>query len=252
MTEITSTQNRTYKYIKSLKTKKSRMKYRCYTVEGIKSVSDAVSAGADIECIAVSDKLEQEFDFPVVYRIPDPIFAALCDTETPQGVLAVIKMPDFEKKEPQGNLYLYCDRVSDPGNIGTIIRICDAVNCGVILSEGSADIYNPKTVRSSMGSFFHTEIITEQNISCLENMKKRGYTVVASALHGKTVSYDEASYGERCVIVAGNEANGICSEILDMSDLCVKIPIWGKAESLNVGVASALLLYEARKQGFSS
>lgn len=247
MTEITSTQNRTYKYIKSLKTKKARMKYRRYTVEGIKSVSDAVSAGADIECIAVSDKLEYDFEFSDIYVIPDAMFSGLCDTETPQGVLAVIKMPDAETDIPELPLYLYCDRVSDPGNIGTIIRICDAVDCGLILSEGSADVYNPKTVRASMGSFFHTRIISGQNISCLLNMQKQGYTVCASALRGDTLSYDKADYGNKCVIVVGNEANGICDEILNMADFCVKIPIRGRAESLNVGVASALLLYEAQR-----
>lgn len=248
MTEISSTQNRTYKYIKSLKTKKARMKYRCYTVEGIKSVCDAISAGADIECIAVSDKLKQNFDFSEVYVIPDSIFSGLCDTETPQGVLAVIKMPEAEENIPDMPLYLYCDRVTDPGNIGTIIRICDAVDCGLILSEGSADAYNPKTVRASMGSFFHTHIISGQSISCLSDMQKRGYTVCASALHGNTLSYEQANYGGKCVIVVGNEANGICDGILNMSDFCVKIPIWGKAESLNVGVATALLLYEAKRR----
>lgn len=248
MREISSTQNRIYKYIKSLKTKKARTKYRRYTVEGLKSVKDAISAGADIECIAVTPQFENEFDFENVYVIPENIFPPLCDTDTPQGVIAAVKMTDDEKEMPQKPLYLYCDRVADPGNLGTIIRICDAADCGLILSEGTADLYNPKTVRSSMGSFFHTEIIKGKNVSFLEEMKKRGYTVAASALRGETADYDAADYTDKSIIVVGNEANGICPEILDIADLCVKIPIWGRAESLNVAIASALLLYEAKKR----
>ena len=237
MQEISSTQNRTYKYIKSLKTKKARMKYRRFTVEGMKSVKDAIKAGADIECIALTSELEEEFNFPNTYVVPEQLFPPLCDTDTPQGVIAVVKMPEAENKSADKPLYLYCDRVNDPGNLGTIIRICDAVDCGLILSEGTTDIYNPKTVRSSMGSFFHIDIISGKNVSYLEEMKKKGYTVAASALRGETADYDAVDYPDKSIIVVGNEANGICREILDIADVCVKIPIWGKAESQNVGIA---------------
>ncbi len=245
--EITSTKNQTYKYVKSLKTKKARTENGQYTVEGIKSVRDAISAGADIDFIVISDRILETFDAENIYVVPDEIFAGLCDTETPQGVLAVINMPDQKEKSLDDNLYLYLDRLSDPGNVGTIIRICDAVGCGLLISEGTCDIYNPKTVRASMGSFFHTNIKTGVNISDLEKLKSDGYKIISGALNGNTVDYSLADYSGKTVIVAGNEANGVSDEILGMSDLCVKIPIWGKAESLNVGVASAILLYEARK-----
>ena len=247
MKEITSTKNATYKYIKSLKTKKARVENRQYTVEGIKSVKDAISAGADIAFLAVSSKLSKSFEQEDVYVIPDELFGGLCDTETPQGVIAVINMPDNQDKEYNRNLYLYCDRVTDPGNMGTIIRICDAVNCGLLLSAGTVDIYNPKTVRASMGSFFHTDIKDGLTASDLKEMQKHGFKIISGSLGKNTIDYRKADYSGKTVIVAGNEANGICDEILDLSDTCVKIPIWGEAESLNVGVASALLLYEARK-----
>lgn len=247
MKEITSTKNATYKYIKSLKTKKARVENRQYTVEGIKSVKDAISAGADIAFLAVSSKLSKSFEQEDVYVIPDELFGGLCDTETPQGVIAVINMPDNQDKEYNRNLYLYCDRVTDPGNMGTIIRICDAVNCGLLLSAGTVDIYNPKTVRASMGSFFHTDIKDGLTASDLKEMQKHGFKIISGSLGKSTIDYRKADYSGKTVIVAGNEANGICDEILDLSDTCVKIPIWGEAESLNVGVASALLLYEARK-----
>lgn len=244
--EITSTKNQTYKYIKSLKTKKARKLNGQFTVEGIKSVTDAINAGSNIAYIAVSDKLADMPDFDTIYRIPDNIFAPLCDTDSPQGILAVINIPKKFDANPTKPLYLYCDRVSDPGNLGTIIRICDAADCGLLLSDGCADIYNPKTVRASMGSFFHTDITENVSPADILRFKQQGYTFTASALSGKTEDYSTIS-GNKLIIAVGNEANGICDEVLSLADKCVKIPIWGRAESLNVGVAAALLLYEAKR-----
>ena len=247
MKDITSTQNPTYKFIKSLKTKKARQKSGMYTVEGIKSVRDAISAGSEIYLIAVSDKLTETFDFSETYRVSDKIFCGLCDTETPQGVIAVIKMKNDGEVDIKNPLCLYCDRVSDPGNMGTIIRICDAVGADLLLSPECADIFNPKTVRASMGSFFHINIAEGVTIQELEEMKGKGYTVLAGALGNDTVDYGENVYGDKTVIAVGNEANGVSAEILKVCDKSIKIKIFGKAESLNVAVAAALMLYKARE-----
>ncbi len=246
--EITSTKNQKYKYIKSLQTKKARTENRQYTVEGIKSVRDALDAGADIDCVVVSEQLKGEIDFENLYIVSNELFEGLCDTETPQGILAVINMPEKEDKALSDSLYLYCDRVNDPGNMGTIIRICDAVGCGLLLSKETVDIYNPKTVRASMGSFFHVDIKNDLGTEDIVNLKKQGYKVFSGALSDNTVDFAKAEYAEKTVIVVGNEANGVSKEILSLSDLCIKIPIWGRAESLNVGVAAALLLYEAKRK----
>lgn len=245
--EIASTKNETYKYIKSLKAKKARMKNRQYTIEGIKSVSDAICAGADIEFLAVSDKLTQRFDFENIYIIADDIFPQLCDTESPQGVIAVINMPENRKTELNENLYLLCDRVNDPGNMGTIIRICDAVGCGLLLMEDTVDIYSPKTVRASMGSFFHVNAQCGLTKDDVENMRKQGYKIISGALSDKAIDFKEADYSGKVVIVVGNEAGGISEDILEISHELVKIPIFGKAESLNVAVAASLLVYEAKR-----
>ncbi|MBE7016274.1 MAG: RNA methyltransferase [Ruminococcaceae bacterium] len=244
--EITSTQNGTYKLVKSLKTKKARVAERKYTVEGIKSVRDAIEAGADIDFIVASDKFSG-LEFDNGYVVPESIFAGLCDTDTPQGVLAVINMQAQDNEILDRELYLYCDRVTDPGNMGTIIRICDACDAGLLLSPGCVDIYNPKTVRSSMGSFFHTPVL-EVSYESLSAMKDNGYRIISGALCEKTLDYKDADYGGKTVIVVGNEANGICDEVLELSHSIVKIPIFGRAESLNVGVSAAILLYEARRK----
>jgi len=244
--DITSAKNPTYKFIKSLKLKKERQKNGVFTVEGVKSVKDAIEAGSEILMLAVSDKLEESFDFDEIYRIPDGIFAPLCDTDTPQGVIAVLKIPKREKSA-ENPLCLYCDRVADPGNMGTIIRICDAVDAELLLSPECVDIYSPKTVRASMGSFFHTKIFEDVTYSDLEDMKKDGYTLVAGALNGKTADYREDIYGKKTVIIVGNEANGVSDELISICDKCVKIPIFGRAESLNVAVAAAVILYKAKE-----
>ena len=247
MKEITSTKNDTYKYIKSLQTKKARMKNRQYTIEGIKSVRDAISAGADIDFIAMSDKLTESFDFDNIYLVKDEIFAPLCDTDSPQGVIAVINMPDSDEIALDKDLYLLCDKVNDPGNMGTIIRISDAADCGLLLMEETVDIYSPKTVRASMGSFFHIKAKSGLTKEDVLKLKAEGYKIISGALSNKTIDFKDADYSGKTIIVVGNEANGISDEILEISDALVKIPIYGCAESLNVAVAASLLVYEAKR-----
>lgn len=247
--EIASTKNETYKYIKSLQTKKARTKNRQYTIEGVKSVRDAIISGADIAYIAVSDKLKEEFAVKNIYVIKDDIFQALCDTDTPQGVIAVINMPREDVKAEDKDLYLLCDKVNDPGNMGTIIRICDAADCGLLLMEDTVDIYSPKTVRASMGSFFHIKARLGLNKEDILKMKADGYKVISGALSSNTIDFKKADYSGKTIIVVGNEANGITDEILSISDTMVKIPIYGQAESLNVAVAASLLVYEAKRNG---
>lgn len=245
--EITSTKNETYKYIKSLKTKKARMKNRQYTIEGVKSVRDAILAGADIDFIVLSGGLSESFDFENIYIVQEEIFAPLCDTDTPQGVLAVINMPKDDEQDMERELYLLCDKVNDPGNMGTIIRICDAADCGLLLMEDTVDIYSPKTVRASMGSFFHIRAKSGLTKDDILKMKKDGYRVISGALSENTIDFKDADYSGKTIIVVGNEANGITDEILSISDTLVKIPIYGRAESLNVAVAASLLVYEAKR-----
>ena len=244
MLEITSASNSKFKYIKSLSAKKERIKNGEYTVEGKKSVSDALSSKRTVSMIAVSERFfsEESFDYPEnipLIKISDNIFDRLCDTTAPQGIIAVIRMeecadfvPDLEKA------YVYCDGINDPGNLGTIIRTADAAGFGgVILSEGSVDLYSPKTVRASMGSFFNTEVITGKTAEDLKRYADMGFKLIGGALNENTADYRTADMGKPVIIVVGNEANGISDEVLQLCT-CVKIPIAGKAESLNVSVAA--------------
>ena len=254
MTEITSSSNPKYKYIKSLLTKKGRVKYGEYTVEGIKSVKDAIKSERTVTAVAVSEELYESAsaDLPNdinVIKIKGSIFGGLCDTQTPQGIIAVIKteeqkdfMPDISKP------YVYCDGINDPGNLGTIIRTADAAGFGgVILSKGTVDLYSPKTVRASMGSFFNIDVITDKTCEDLEKYADKGFYLFGGILGENTIDYRKADMTKPSIIIVGNEANGISSEV---AALCqgVKIPINGRAESLNASVAAGILMYELVRQ----
>lgn len=252
---ITATSNQKYKYIKSLLQKKSRQKNNEFTVEGIKSVRDAVNAKWPISMIAVSDEFyeTENFAYPentVIYKMPSSIFSGICDTDSPQGIMAVLKMKNTDCFSPSdGQVYIYCDTVTDPGNLGTIIRSADAAGiAGVLLSEKCVDIYSPKTIRATMGSFFHIDIFEKISYEILYSLKKKNYRIISGALTDNSVKHTDCDMTGSVIIVVGNEANGVSDTVLNLSDSCVKIPILGKAESLNVSIAASILMYEAVRQ----
>lgn len=250
MTIISSAQNAVFKYIKSLQDKKYRNKYKEYTVEGIKSVHDALNSDKEVKRVILSDTFNSDTDFGVETNIfSEALFKRLCDTNSPQGIMAVIAMDDTKDFviDPAKS-YIYCDGINDPGNLGTIIRTADAAGFdGVLLSAGTVDLYNPKVVRASMGSFFNIEIVNNLDISFLEYCSNNGFTLYGGALGQNTIDYRSADMTVPSIIVVGNEANGISKQVQELCR-CVKIPIVGKAESLNAAVAAAILMYEYSSQ----
>ncbi len=250
MIEITSINNPTIKHIKALSSKKERQKTGEYIVEGIKQVNEAITSKKEIKMIVVSEDFDISllFDFSCeIYSVPPFVFEKVCDTKTPQGVLAVLKQEKNEDlKLKERGLYLYCDGISDPGNMGTLIRTADAAGFdGVMLSKTCVDIYSPKVVRSSMGSFFRMNIYQDITVTDLIGFKNEGVNLYGGALTKKTKDYREADYNNTSIIIVGNEANGISDEVLSLC-IPVKIPIYGGAESLNVGVAAGILMYQAK------
>lgn len=249
---ITSASNALYKYIKSLQDKKYRKKYGEYTVEGIKSVRDALNSNSEVKTIVVSESFENDFDYSGIAEtvvFSSSLFEKLCDTQSPQGIMAVIKMRDEKNFVlDTSKAYIYCDGVNDPGNLGTIIRTADAAGFGgVLLSKGTVDLYSPKTVRASMGSFFNVDVITDFDIDFLRKCKEYGFELYCGALDENTIDYRRADMKKPTILIVGNEANGVSEEVKKISQ-CVKIPILGKAESLNVSIAAAVLMYELVSQ----
>lgn len=262
MKYIQSSQNNIVKDIKALHLKKNRDAEGLYFVEGIRFVNEAVENKQDIVKVIISDKLESlnggkeliesvEALCEDCYLLSEKLFREISDTQTPQGILAVLKKKEFDFGETvgSGNSIVVLDNLQDPGNVGTIIRTADAAGISaVILTKGCADLFSPKVLRSTMGSVFHMPVFEGMNIneSILE-LKKSGYRVIASHLEGSDNYFDEDLTGKSAIIV-GNEANGISEETTKIADKLVKIPMPGRAESLNASIAASIMIYEIVRQ----
>lgn len=256
---ITSKDNETIKYLKKLKDKKYRDQENSYIVEGIKLIKEAIQENAKIKLIVICDDcaqdnlMESELKYEIaryecVY-VTEKIFSSITSVVNPQGILAVIeKDKNSSEIDYSDDLFLVLDDIQDPGNMGTILRTADSINLKqIIVSKGSADIYNPKVVRSTMGAIFRMKIIESENLAkTLKEMKKHKIKIATTSLQTNNSIYD-ISY-RKTAIVIGNEANGVSKEILDLADEKIKIPMLGKTESLNASVATAIVLYEAVRQ----
>ena len=243
--EITSLENKVYKQTKKLLSRADRQKQGRYIAEGKRLVADAVSAG-DAEYIFVSRSYKGELYDIDTYIIDDKMFGALSETTTTQGIVAVCKMRPRDIDELCGDTLLIADNVSDPGNLGTLIRTaeCSGVD-GVVLTKGTVDPYSPKVVRSAMGSIFRMPIYFTDADELKEKLS--GYTLVSTLLDGSTDLY-ETQFPKKTAVVVGNEAHGVSDEVAKMSDIRIKIPMLGGAESLNAAVAGSVVMYEIFRQ----
>ena len=252
---ITSKDNEIIKNVRKLKEKKYRDQTNQYVVEGVKMIKEAILEEAKIKLIVVCEENINSgaIDKKLLYEIAKydciyvskKVFDLISDVQTPQGMLAVIEKENSEDKiDFTEDVIVVLDGIQDPGNLGTILRTIDSVGLKqVIVSKETADSYNPKVVRSTMGAIFRVNIIESENlIDTLKNMKKHKYKVMATSLETQNSIYD-VDYNKK-VIVIGNEANGVSKEILDYADEKIKIPMLGKTESLNASVATAVILYE--------
>lgn len=194
----------------------------------------------------------------VVEQVADDIFKKAADTQTPQGILFVMEQLSYSleelitgtvmRKEKGGRLplFLLLEDIQDPGNLGTMIRTAEGAGAdAVIMSKGTVDIYNPKTIRSTMGSLYRVPFLyTDGLTGAVEQLQKVGIKVYAAHLGGEKY-FDEIAYEGGSGFLIGNEGNGLKKETADSADVYLKIPMEGKLESLNAGVAAALLMYRA-------
>jgi RNA methyltransferase, TrmH family len=262
MITITSAQNPVIKDVKSLKSRKYREEKGLFFAEGSRIVEEAVKENNDVIYTIISedyisenessfllDKLEKSTSRN--YVVPSGLFKELSDTETPQGILAVIalKKYSFNDKAINNGLFLILDMIRDPGNMGTIIRTADAAGLtGVVITGGCVDAYNPKVVRSTMGSIFHIPLYYfDTGIDAIRFLKAKGIKIYASHLKGACSIY-EADLTCPAAIIIGSEADGISEDTALQADMLVRIPMNGKAESLNASVAAGIIMYEAVRQ----
>ena len=255
MIVIESKDNTLFKYTKKLKERKHRTKENKYIIEGFRLVQEAFKAKCNIEYIIVNeggkgkleDYLNQYMDNVKIYEMRNELFSQLTSTENTQGIIAVANINN-SISNINGDFYLLCDKVQDPGNLGTIIRTAHAARVNaIILTKGTVDIYNDKTIRSTMGSIFYIPIIYDNDLSLLKKLKGEGFSLVATSLKESKNFFEEDLSG-KVILSVGNEGNGISEEIFELADKKVKIPMPGGAESLNVGVATSIILFEKVRQ----
>lgn len=233
---ITSKENEIIKSIKKLKEKKYRDQENKFLVEGIKMVKEALEEKANIDKIVVCEDcindgtISQELLYEIAKQdciyVSEKVFQSITEVTNPQGILAVLKKENGEEQiSYEEDMIVVLDGIQDPGNLGTILRTIDSVGLTqVILSEKTADPYNPKVVRSTMGAIYRVNMIRSQNIlETLKNIKKHKYDIVATSLQTDKTIYD-INY-QRKVIIVGNEANGVSKEILELANEKVKIPM---------------------------
>jgi len=259
---ITSDSNPKIKRIKELSRKKYRDKYGEYVIEGSKIIEHAVETGAKLTSIFITEDfynhsgensiLRDVFEKMETYIVPEKLFKEISTTDTPQGILGIVKKEDFQLEDiliREDLLIVVLDRLQDPGNIGTIIRTADAAGADcVLVDKGCVDVYNPKTVRASMGSIFNIPVINVEDIlKLLDLLIEKDVEIISTVLDTNTYYYD-VDYGRRVAVLIGNEGSGLANELIEKSHWKVKIPILGKAESLNASIASSIVIYEIQRQ----
>lgn len=238
---ITSKTNKLIKLIKSLEKKKYRDKNNMYILEGRKFVLDAINGGGNIKyIIATPDYVK---DYKDAIEVSEEVFDYISTTKTPQGVLAVLEIEykTIEDIKESANI-LYLDNLQDSENVGGLIRssVCADFD-GVIITKTTASPFSAKAVRASAGSILNTKIIKDEDYVVLNELKEKGFEIIASTLKG---SEKNDFNSKKNVVIVGNEGNGISDECLTYATKEVKIPMSGKCESLNANVSGAILMYK--------
>lgn len=259
MQRITSKDNELIKHIKKLKDKKYRDSNNEFVVEGIKLIQEAIQEKANIKQIVIcedcekTEMLSEDLKYEIAKQecvyVPEKIFKTISEVSTPQGILAIIEKNNQNTEiDYTQDIIVALDDIQDPGNLGTILRTVDSIGLTQILvSKGTADCYNPKVVRSTMGAIFRVRIIECEDLEkMLKEIKKHKFKIVTTSLQTQNSIYD-IDYQKK-VIIIGNEANGVEKNIQNIADEKVKIPMLGKTESLNASVATGIVLYEYVRQ----
>lgn len=251
---ITSTANSRIKQVVQWQSKaKERKKDGVYLVEGLKMYQEAPAE--DILEVYVSEDAEskvRELDKHSYEVVSTEVFRKMSDTQTPQGVLTVLRQPSYSLDELLNRptpLFVILENLQDPGNLGTILRTGEGAGVtGVVMTEQTVDIFNPKTIRATMGSIYRVPFVYISDIAdTLKKLHEKGVHTYAAHLEGSTY-YDTFSFREPTAFIIGNEGNGLRRETAEMAEHYLKIPMEGQVESLNAAMATGLLMYETHRQ----
>lgn len=248
MKEITSSQNSLLKECRKLLSRKYRLKNKQYLLEGKHLVAEACQAEITLPYIFIDDLQLASLPWLKNYQqslilLPRGLLIGLTEVESPQGIVAVAAMEETLPPARWSGRWLLLDRVQDPGNVGTMIRTADAAGfAGVVLGKGSADRYSPKVLRALQGSQYHLPVL---NGDLTELLGKMAVTLLifGTNLDKQALDIRQAPRAADLALIVGNEGQGVSKELLEQTDHNLYIPIIGKAESLNVGVAAGILMY---------
>jgi len=237
------------KYYSSLQRKKNRDTEKKFIAEGLKIVEEGLQSGYTCEAVLVTDEFEannkgylKKYKI-MVESVEQEDFSKIVDTVTPQGIVAIFDFPPPRNPEFVATDIVVClENISDPGNLGTIIRNCDWFGIkDIVLSKNCTDVYNSKTVRSTMGSLFHVNVYKDVELTAwLSQIKKKDYRILCADMEGENLY--TIPQGKKDIIILASESHGPSTEVLTLCDKRITIPKFGDAESLNVASASAVIL----------
>ena len=255
---------RVRKVVSYIQKSKARKENNVFVIEGMKMLREAPVL--QVREAYVTEKFldgASEEDKEILWRygaetVTDEVMKKMADTRTPQGVLAVVSMYQYSEEEVldgykemgiEKPLLLILENIQDPGNLGTMLSSSEGAGVtGVILSKGSADVYNPKVIRSTMGSIFRMPFMYVDNLPAfVEKLSERGIKTYAAHLKGKR-NYDKFDYTKPTAFLIGNEGNGLSKETADAASEYVLIPMKGQVESMNAATSAAILTFEASRQ----
>ncbi|WP_112181570.1 MULTISPECIES: RNA methyltransferase [Paraliobacillus] len=243
---ITSVKNETIKQWNKLKIKKHRELQQLFIIEGLHLVQEVLRSDWDVEALILQDgaKIPEEIEAlsDKITYVTENVMQHLTDTKTPQGIAAIVQMKELKIVNNQKLLLL--DAIQDPGNVGTMIRTADAAGFdAVVLGDGTVDLYNDKVIRASQGSLFHLPIARKNLLAYTKELKSQNVSIWGSTLE-QASPIQEIAIPEQLALIVGNEGAGVDQNLLEVADQRVHIPIYGQAESLNVSVATGIMLYQ--------
>lgn len=256
---ITSTANQQMKNLAALQRKSRERKARgLFVAEGPRMCFEAprewVQSIYVSESFLQDEKMQQQLkDFDYPYEVvADSVFCSVADTQTPKGIMTVVKIPTYELQDllqQERTQLLILEGVQDPGNLGTMLRTGEGAGItGVIMDRTTVDLFNPKTIRSTMGSLYRVPYYIAEDLgTTIEAVKAQGVRLYAAHLAGE-LSYDRPDYTGACGFLIGNEGNGLSDEIARMADTYIRIPMQGQVESLNAAMSAGILMYECNRQ----
>lgn len=263
---ITSAVNPRIKEAVRIRERKNSKEEKLFVIEGPHIIETALEANVDIHEVFFTDRFESQSEgvgllealrakSANIFSTTGHLLNKITDTEAPQGIAAIVSFEtsSIDGLSARGNpLYLVSDGIQEPGNLGTIIRTADAAGCdAVILLEGTCDVFIPKAIRATAGSIFHLPVAYAKAETFLKWIQKTGILLTATSADAESSVFESKLDGP-LAIVFGNEARGVSAVIKDAADISIKIPIYGRAESMNVAISAAVCLYEAARQRRSS